>query len=78
MDNMTKIFPVTVTKLRDPVTKAIKNISRALYGLPAPTPSSTGEQDVESLVDMLHVVLESRSADWSTDDPEGRKREIRR
>ena len=70
MDSMTKIFPVTVTKLRDPVTKAIKNISRALYGLPAPIPSSPGEQDVESLVDVLHVVLESRSADWLTSDPE--------
>ena len=78
MDSMTKIFPVTVTKLRDPVTKAIKNISRALYGLPAPTPSSTGEQNVESLEDVLQEVLENRSADWTIDDPEGRNREIRR
>lgn len=69
MDSMTKIFPVTVTKLRDPVTKAIKNISRALYGLAVPTPSSTGEQDVESLVDMLHEMLDNMSAVWSTDDP---------
>lgn len=74
---MTKIFPVTVTKLRDPVTKAIKNISKALYGLPAPAPSSTGEQDVESLADKLHVVLENRSADWLNDDPERRKQEIK-
>lgn len=77
MDSMTKIFPVTVTKLRDPVTRAIKNISRALYGLAGPTPS-TGKQDVESLVDVLHEVLEKRSADWLIDDPEGRKTEIRR
>lgn len=76
MDSMTKIFPVTVTKLRDPVTKAIKNISRALYGLAVPTPFSPGEQDVESLVDMLHEVLENMSAVWLTDDPEGRKKEV--
>lgn len=75
MDSMTKIFPVTVTKLRDPVTKAIKNISRALYGLPAPTPSSTREQEVESLVEKLHVALENRSVDWLNDDPERRKQE---
>lgn len=73
MDSMTKIFPVTVTKLRDPVTKAIKSISRALYGLASPTPSSTGKQEVESLVDVLQELLENRSTDWFIDDPEGRK-----
>lgn len=77
IDSMTKIFPVTVTKLSDPVTKAMKNISRALYGLPAPNLSSTGEQDAESLVDTLHVVLANRSADWLTDEPEARKRDTR-
>lgn len=75
MDSMTKIFPVTVTKLKDPVTRAIKNISRALYGLAAPTPSSTGKQDVESLWSVLHELLENRSADWLIDEPEGRKTE---
>lgn len=75
MDSMTKIFPVTVTKLRDPVTKAIKNISRALDGLAAPSPSSAGEQKVESLEEMLQEVLENRSVDWMTDDPEERGRE---
>lgn len=78
MDSMTKIFPVTVTKLRDPVTKAIKNISKALYGLAVPTPSSTGEQVVESLVEMLHEVLENRSADWLSEDPDGKRRETGR
>lgn len=78
MDSMTKIFPVTVTKLRDPVTKAIKNISKALYGLAAPTPSSTGEQVVESLVEMLHEALENRSEDWLSEDPDGKRREIGR
>lgn len=78
MDSMTKMFPVTVTKLRDPVTKAIKNISRALCDIPASAPSSTGEQNVESLKDVLHEVLENGSADWMADDPERRKRAIRR
>lgn len=70
MESMTKIFPVTVTKLRDPVTKAIKNISKALYGLPNPTPSksSTAEHEVESLVDALHELLENKSSDWLTDE----------
>ena len=77
MDSMTKIFPVTVTKLRDPVTKAIKNISRVLYGLPVPTPSSIEEHDIESLVDMLHEALENKSADWLTEDPKGRKEKER-
>ncbi len=77
MDSITKMFPVTVTKLRDPVTKAIKNISKALYGLAVPSPSSIGEQDVESLVEMLHKVLENKSADWLTDEPEGRQRKKR-
>lgn len=63
MDSITKIFPVTVTKLRDPVTRAIKNISRALYGLVVPIPSLTGGHDAESLLDTLHDVLEKRSAD---------------
>lgn len=63
MDSMTKMFPVTVTKLRDPVTKAIKNISRALYGLPVSSASSTEEHDAESLRDKLHVELENRSVD---------------
>ncbi len=76
MDSITKIFPVTVTKLRDPVTKAIKNISNALYGLAVPTPSSTEGQDAESLVDMLHKVLENKSADWLTDEPKGRRDKI--
>lgn len=74
MDNMTKMFPVTVTKLKEPVTKAMKNISRALNGLPVPIPSSTLEQEVESFVDTLHVVLENRSADWLTEEPERRER----
>lgn len=69
IDSMTKIFPVTVTKLRDPVTRAIKNISRALYGLAVPTLSSTGKHDIESLLDTLHDALESRSVDCVTDDP---------
>lgn len=69
IDSMTKIFPVTVTKLRDPVTSAIKNISRALYGLALPTPSSTGKHDVESLVDTLQDALENSSVDCLTDDP---------
>lgn len=75
MDSMTKIFPVTVTKLRDPVTKAMKNISRALYGLPESTSLSERGQDVESLVDTLHEVLGNKSADWLTNDPVGRKRQ---
>lgn len=72
IDSMTKIFPVTVTKLRDPVTSAIKNISRALYGLALPTLSSTGKHDVESLVDPLHDTLENSSVDCVTDDPKKR------
>lgn len=48
----------------------MKNISKALYGLPASAPSSTGEQEVESLVDKLQVVLENRSVDWLNDEPE--------
>lgn len=70
IESMTKIFPVTVTKLKDPVTKAIKNISRALYGLPDPSPSkpSTGGHEVESLVDALHELLENKSSDWLTDE----------
>ena len=78
MESMTKIFPVTVTKLRDPVTKAIKNISIALYGLPCRISVSTREQDVESLLDWLHEVLENRSVDWLTNDPEGKKRKEKR
>lgn len=73
IDSMTKIFPVTVTKLRDPVTSAIKNISRALYGLALPTLSSTGKHDVESLVDTLHDALENRSVDCVTVDPKKNK-----
>jgi len=75
MESMTNIFPVTVTKLRDPVTKAMKNISRALYGLPAPCPSSTGEQKVESLEEVLQEVLENRSEDGMTDEPGDKKKE---
>lgn len=74
IDSMTNIFPVTVTKLRDPVTRAIKNISRALYGLALPILSSTRKHDVESLVDTLHDTLEKRSVDSVTDDPKRRKR----
>lgn len=73
MDSMTKMFPVTVTKLRDPVTKEIKSISNALYGLAFPMASSPGKQEVESLLEMLQELLESRSMDWFIDDPGGRR-----
>lgn len=75
MESMTKIFPVTVTKLNDPVTIAIKNISKALYGLPVPTPLSAAEQDVESLVDMLQDVLENRSVVWLSNEPKRREKQ---
>lgn len=72
MESITKIFPVTVTKLKDPVTSAMKNISNALYGLPLLCSSFTTVQKVESFEDVLHEALEKRSADWMTDVPAGR------
>lgn len=75
MDSMTNMFPVTVTKLRDPVTKAIKNISTVLYELPGLVLSSGREQDVEPLVDSLQEMLENRSADWLPNDPEGKTKD---
>lgn len=75
MDSMTSMFPVTVTKLRDPVTKAIKNISKVLYGLPDHALLSGREQDVELLVDSLQEMLENRSADWLPNDPEGKNKD---
>lgn len=74
MESMTKIFPVTVTKLRDPVTRAIKNISTVLYGLPNPSPSSRAGQDAESLVDWLQELLENGSIVWLANESEKEKR----
>lgn len=75
MDSMTKMFPVTVTRLSEPVTRAMKNISTALYELAAPEPSSAGGQNVESFVDALHVVLANGSLDLLNEDPGGERQE---
>lgn len=42
MESMTKILPTTVTKLSDPVTRAMKTISMVLYWPPA---SCTTEEE---------------------------------